>query len=199
MSKQKRPAATLYLRVKIKRLLGEIAAIDDVFYHSDRSGDQILYAAMLERKRDDIVRSAILQLHTGIEDVLTSWIFCRLLGVGPTERKSREKTKPGRALLKMLIGAGSLGFDMKLNLAVALRLITAKTQARLAELNTLRNKCSHNWLLRVPVRRKRRPRQTKPPLLAFRGRNLHDVDVLEELVGEYGLIYARLFVKYLDG
>src|SRR6516165_1078929 len=27
------------------------------------------------------------------------------------------------------------------------------------ELNTLRNKCSHNWLLKVPVRRGKRPRR----------------------------------------
>jgi hypothetical protein len=199
MTKTTAPKATPYIKAKIRRLSKEITEIDDFFYHSDRTGDQLLYASMLERKRDDMVRAAVLQLHTSIEDVLTSWITCRVFGVNSTQIKVREKTKAGRALHKMLHDKGSLGFDMKLNFAVALGLITTVTQGKLAELNTLRNKCSHNWLLRVPVRRRRRPRQKKQPLLTFRGGNLHDAHVLRELVGEYGLIYARMFVKYLDG
>jgi hypothetical protein len=39
--------------------------------------DQVLVAGMLERKRDDIVRSAVLQLHTSIEDMPTHFEFCR--------------------------------------------------------------------------------------------------------------------------
>jgi hypothetical protein len=44
----------------------------------------------------------------------------------------------------MLSDHGSLGFDMKLNLAVALGVINAPTREHLMELNTLRNKCSHH-------------------------------------------------------
>jgi hypothetical protein len=46
----------------------------------------------------------------------------------------------------MLHGGGSLGFEMKLNFALALRLINGTTKDRLIVLNTLRNKCSHNWV-----------------------------------------------------
>jgi hypothetical protein len=67
-----------------------------------------------------------------------------------------------------------------------------------AELNTLRNKCSHNWLLKAPVRRGKRPKQKKPPLLLYRGRDLHNVDVLEEFLAEYDPIYYKLFGKYID-
>ena len=198
MATQKKggPSAA-YLRRKISRLSREITDIEDFFYHSNRDGDQLLHADMLERKRDDIVRSAILQMHTAIEDVLTSWIFCRMSGTGPTTRKARERTKSGKALMRMLSGGGSLGFDMKLNLAVALDLVSEKMRATLAELNGLRNKCSHNWLLRVPVRRKRKPHQPKLPLLMFRGRNLHDADVLKDLIREFGGLYGRIFLKYL--
>jgi hypothetical protein len=199
MPTKKRASTTPYLRRKISRLKKEIAAIDDHFYHFDKDGDAMLYASMLERKRDDIVRSAVLQLHTAIEDVLTSWIICRFFGVGPTGRKAHERTASGRALVKLLNGAGSMGFDMKLDLAIALKLLTAQTRHHLAELNRLRNKCSHNWLLRTPVRGKRGPRQKKPPLLQFRGRNLHDVTVFQDMAAEYGVLYARLFVRYLDG
>jgi hypothetical protein len=152
---------------------------------------------MLERKRDDIVRSAVLQLHTGIEDILNSWITSRMLGVRSEERKTK-RNRSARALRQLLFGAGSLGFDMKLNLALALRLINFKTQKQLMELNTLRNKCSHNWLLKMPMRRGRRPRQKKPPLLLYRGRDLHNISVLREFTAEYGVLYAKLFAKALD-
>ena len=199
MPTKKKPNATLYLKRKISRLTKEIAEIDAFFYLKDADGDLAQDASMLERKRDDIVRSAVLQLHTAIEDVLTSWIVCRYFGVGPTGRKAKERTTAGRALLRLLDGKRGTGFDKKLDFAVALALITTKTRAQLVELNELRNKCSHNWLLRVPVRKKRRPRQLKPPLLQFKGGNLHDVAVFKAMAGEYGLLYARLFVRYLDG
>ena len=162
----------------IRRLTREIEAIDRFFYVEDR--DRSLYAAMLERKRDDMVRVAVLQLHTAIEDILTSWISCRMLGLRPEERSRRTRTIPARALRKLLL---TLGFDRKLNLAVALKLISSKTEKQLEELNRLRNKCSHNWLLKSRVRRGRRPKERKPPLLLYRGRDLHNVVVLKDMLG----------------
>src|SRR5690348_7538618 len=106
------------METKIRRLTREITAIDEFFYHTNKSGDRSLYAGMLERKRDDMVRSTVLQLHTAIEDILNSWIMCRVLDVRPEERMSRMRTKRARALRRLLFGAESVGFDMKLNLAV---------------------------------------------------------------------------------
>jgi hypothetical protein len=178
-------------------LTHEIAAIDEFFYRGNEKEDRALYAGMLERKRDDMVRSAVLQMHTAIEDLLNSMVICHVLKVKPEERRSKQGTHRGRALRKMLLGAGSLGFDMKLNFAVALGLLREKTKGKLMVLNTLRNKCSHNWILKAPVRHGKRPRQKKPPLLLYNGRDLHNVDALEEFAAEYGPIYYRLFVKYL--
>jgi hypothetical protein len=87
---------------------------------------------------------------------------------------------------------------MKLNLAVALKIISPRLQERLMELNTLRNKCSHNWLLKRPVRYGKRPHQLKPPLLLYRQQDLHKVDGIQAFIAEYGTIYYRLFMKYLD-
>ena len=183
---------------KIRRLTREIDQIDAFFYQTNKTGDRFLYAGMLERKRDDIVRSVVLQLHTAIEDILNSWITRRVLGAHFEERSRRQRNRSARALRQLLFGAGSLGFDMKLNLAVALRLINFKTQKQLMELNTLRNKCSHNWLLKAPVRRGRRPRQKKPPLLLYRGRDLHNISVLKDLIDEYGGVYVKICAKATD-
>lgn len=185
------------VEAKITRLTREIAEIDEFFYRGNENEDRFLYAGMLERKRDDIVRSTVLQMHTAIEDVLNSQIICHLLNAKPENRKSKIRSKSGSALRKMLFGAESMGFNMKLNFAVALGLLDERTQKKLMVLNTLRNKCSHNWLLKAPVRRGKGPRQKKPPLLLYQNRDLHDVRVLKEFASEYGPIYAKLFVKYL--
>ncbi len=186
------------VETRVRRLKKEIAAIDDAFYGVSENEDRALYAGMLERKRDDIVRSAVLQVHTATENVLDSYIMRFILGIKPEERGRRMGSKSAQALRKMLFGSGSIGFDAKLNLAVALGLMNSGMQKKLMELNTLRNRCSHNWLLKAPVRHGRRPGQRKQPLLLFRGRDLHNVEVLTEFTGEYGTLYARLFAKYIS-
>ena len=186
------------VETKISRLTREVAEIDRFFYRVNEKEDRALYAGMLERKRDDMVRSAVLQLHTAIEEILNSLVVRSILDVKPHDKSGKMRSARARALRKMLVGAGSLGFDMKLNFAEALGLFGSRTKDRLMELNTLRNKCSHNWLLKAPVRRGKRPKQKKPPLLLYRGRDLHEVGVLKDFAGEYGPIYSKLYAKYLS-
>lgn len=181
----------------IARLEREIEKIDKHFYQTDMDKDRVLYAGMLERKRDDMVRSAVLQLHTSIEDILNTAIVCRVLDVKPENRKSKMRSTAGKALRKVLFGAGSIGFDMKINLSVSLGLLDSATKTKLMELNTLRNKCSHNWLLKSTVRHGKTPKQKKPPLLLYKGRDLHTVAALKEFTEEFGTIYVKMFAKYL--
>jgi hypothetical protein len=141
------------LETKIKRLTREIARIDEVFYGVNKNEERELYAGMLERKRDDMVRSVVLQMHTAIEDLLNSCIICRTLNIKPRDRGRRIRSKTGRALLSMLTGPRSIGFETKLTFAFVLGLFNSKTKERLLELNTLRNRCSHNWLLKAVLRR----------------------------------------------
>jgi hypothetical protein len=175
----------------IKRLKGEIHEIDSYFYGSNENDNRFLYAGMLERKRDDMIRSTVLQMHTAIESLLNSLITYRI--TGSTRRSPRGLS--ARALRRMLFGGGSLGFDMKLTFALALGVINSKTKDKLIVLNILRNKCSHNWLLKVAVRHGRRPTQKKPPLLLYEGRDLHSVATLKEFVSEYSSIYLRFYMK----
>lgn len=81
------------VETKIRRLTREIAKIDDVLYNVNETKDRILYAGMLERKRDDVVRSAVLQMHTAIEDLLNSFIVCRTLSVKPEHRAGKMRSK----------------------------------------------------------------------------------------------------------
>jgi len=188
-------ASERYLRRKIRKLDAEIRDIEDFFYNQSANEDLYLHAGMLERKRDDVVRCTVLQMHTALEDLLNSLIVHHVLNAESVTRKKNLRTTRGRALHKLLFGGGSMGFDMKLSLAVAHRIITPKVSERLSILNSLRNRCSHNWLLKMPTRRGRRPAQKKPPLLLYRGENLHEPEVVKKFCGEFGPIYAKLFLK----
>jgi hypothetical protein len=187
-----------YLRRKIGRLEREIAAIDEHFYLTEKDGDPAQHASMLERKRDDMMRAAVLQLHTSIEDVLDEHIMCRILEVPAYGRMRLMPSRRGKALRKLLKTADGLGFEQKLELSVALCIVSDKRRKRLAILNTLRNRCSHFWLLKVPVRKGRRPRQKKPPLLQYEGRDLHQVAAFRDFLAEYGPLYAKMFVEYIS-
>jgi hypothetical protein len=61
------------VEAKITRLTRQIAEIDEFFYRGNENEDRFLYAGMLERKRDDIVRhvrarvEAYLQPNSGSE------------------------------------------------------------------------------------------------------------------------------------
>jgi hypothetical protein len=128
---------------KIARLRREIEKIDAFFY--GMSGEVEEDAWRLELKRDDMVRAVVLQLHTVIEDLLNIRIMNRILGLR-TIRTTRGNS--ARALHRVFVGPGSIGFDMKLNLAVAIGLINSKTKERLTELNRLRNRCGQILRLR---------------------------------------------------
>lgn len=186
------------VQTTIKRLGREIRELED-FVYNEGEIDDVLRASNLERRRDDIVRASVLSIHTAIEDVLSAWIACRILGATPETIRSRRGTVRSGALTRLLLDRNCIGFHQKLELTLSLGLIARHTYARLKILNGLRNKCSHNWLLRTNVRRGRRPSQKKPPLLRYEQRDLHRAEVLKEFLGEFGPMYARLFVRYLDG
>jgi len=191
-------AKAAYVKRKIKRLEREIAEIDKAFYLFESDGDPEQHSSMLERKRDDMIRAAVLQIHTSIESVLDEHIMCRVLEVPGYGRMRLMPSPRGKSLRKLLMSPEGLGFDQKLDLAVSLRLISERRRKRLTILNTLRNRCSHFWLLKVPIRKGRRPRQQKPPLLHYEGRDLHQVETFKDFLGEYGPMYGKMFVGYMS-
>jgi hypothetical protein len=187
------------VETRIKRLSKEIEEIDKYVYRSHEGEDRVVYAGMLEHKRDDMVRSTVLQVHTSIEDLLTKLLLYCIMDVTEIGQKSRLRTKRAAAIEELISSAGGIGFDRKLTLAVGVGLISAETRSKLRELNRLRNKCSHNWILNALVKRGRRPDQKKMPLLSFRNKDLHKVPVLKEFLSEYSGIYLRLYARWVAG
>jgi hypothetical protein len=184
------------VQATIKRLSREIEQMEKLFY-PENTKERHLYAGMLEHKRDDLVRGFVIQIHTAIEDILDQLITFAVTGSTRSHRRLRSQS--AKALRGLLTGGESIGFHRKLSLALALRIITKNTKDRLHVLNNLRNKCSHNWILKIPVRYGKRPAQKKPPLLTYEGSDLHTIDALNAFVKEYGAgIYLKLYIKYLD-
>jgi len=108
------------------------------------------------------------------------------------------RNKKAKELYGMLYGGKSMGFDMKLRFAIVNGVLTEKYAQKLTILNGLRNKCSHNWLLKTTIRRGKKPKDKKPPLLKFNSRDLHNVNVLKEFEKEFGAVYLHLYMKYAD-
>jgi hypothetical protein len=129
------------VQTSIRRFQKEISEIDEALYNSGED-DPVLLMGMLERKRDDMVRAAVLQLHTAIEDLLTQLIHYAMLDIRDRKQRQRLRSERGKAFRRMLYDRESLGFDMKLNFAVGIRLISPTLRKKLMELNTMRNKCS---------------------------------------------------------
>src|SRR5215467_619342 len=127
------------IKKKIARLRREIDRIDGFFYTNSPDDADLVWT--LELKRDDMVRAIVLQLHTSTEDLINIRTINRVLA-GRGKRGTRNNA--ARALRKLFYGAGSIGFDAKLNLALAIELIDLRTKER-----SLRNKCSHKWRLNV--------------------------------------------------
>jgi hypothetical protein len=191
-------ARETYYKRKIRRLQKEISQIDAIMY--DVPGDPFDRCSMLEHKRDDVVRGGILQVHTAIEDLLDLWLKSYLLGVQAEMRNkaARSRRMTARAIDDLLTGGNSIGFDRKLKLLLALRLLRQPTCKKLNELNRLRNKCSHNWLLKVRLRKRLKPHVLKPPLLQFKNRDLHTPAALQDFCAEYGRLYTWLFVRVYE-
>jgi hypothetical protein len=145
---------------KIAKITADIARIEESFFRaSDPDLDQRYHE--LTRKREHLLRGIVLELHLSIEDIITGAIGNALL-------QGRLIRSPiGQTLRDLLQDDRPLGFRHKLMLARTLNLVTRKELADLADLNTVRNKCSHTWVLKKLVRRKLKAFQTEEAIVAL--------------------------------
>lgn len=184
------------LRKTISRTLAEIQEIEEAFYEHVDAADLPNRAWMLGLRRKNAIRRAVLELHTSIEHLFTHWLKARLLGIRlPVDNPQVFRGGTGRLMDDLLEGPGSIGFERKLKLMLALRMIRKSLYVRLMLLNMLRNRCSHNWELRRPIRRGKRPRQLKPPLLQYEGGSLFDMAVFNRFLSEFSSLYLMVYHK----
>ena len=178
----------------IARLTREIVEIDRYVYRVDEIDDRVGFATMLQRKRDDVVRGTIIQIHTAIEDLLNEWIEKKLLGA---TKSKRRRGVAFSALDRLLRGGNGIGFDRKLDLALTLQLLDRKAVSTLRSLNSIRNKCSHHWLLSRADKRvsrvSRGGKRSFHPILEYKGLDVHNVSGLKEIYNDVIPIYLNMF------
>jgi hypothetical protein len=184
------------LQRKIKNIAREIEGIESTLYSTADKDRENQYFS-LQQKRNHAVRGIVLELQLAIEDLLNLWLKSFFLHCKPRylQRVARKNPVLAQALDQLLAGSGSLSFEKKLELVEGTRLIRKTTRKRLSELYSIRNKCSHNWLLDMPVRKKIQRNQPKRRLVEYRNRNLFEIPVLTDFVEEYGSMYYKLFMK----
>jgi len=135
---------------RISKISADIARIEKSFFRSDDPDLRQRYYE-LQRKREHLLRSIILELHLSIENIITGAIGNELL------QGRLIRSPAGHAIRDLLEDDHALGFRHKLLLARSLNLITRAEFTDLAELNTVRNRCSHNWQLNKVTRKKLTP------------------------------------------
>jgi len=174
---------------QIAKLRSDIARIEKSFFSAEHANPNQVYFE-LRRKREQLLRAIILEIHLSIEDILTPAIGNAIL------QGSSIRSPMGHVLRDLLEGDRSIGFRHKLMLARSLKLVTPKEFADLADLNTIRNKCSHTWLLDKVTRRKIKRAKPKKPLLRHKGVNLYQTDAFLEFVGRFQKHYIKLWLRH---
>lgn len=174
---------------KLAQVTADIARIERSFFQpADPDLDQRYFE--LKRKREHLLRSIVLELHLSIEDIITGAVGNALLRGRPI------RSPVGQTIRDLLQDDRPLGFRHKLMLARSLNLVTRMEFADLAELNTIRNRCSHNWSLDKIRRRKIKPSTAKRPLLRWRGTNLYKTDAFTDFVSYFSKYYLKLWLRH---
>lgn len=177
------------LKQKITKITADIARIEESFFTADKDDLGQRYFE-LQRKREHLLRSMILELHLATEDIITGAVGNALLRGRPI------RSPVGQTIRDLLQDERSLGFLHKVMLARTLGIVTLAQFNDLIELNTVRNRCSHNWQLNRLIRRKLKPTKPKRPLLRWRGRNLYETDAFLDFIGYFTRHYLRLWLRH---
>jgi hypothetical protein len=176
-------------RRKLTKITADIHRIEKSYFQlEDPDLDQRYFE--LKRKRQHLLRSIVLDLHLSIEDIITGAIGNALLRGRPI------RSPLGQTIRDLLQDDRPLGFQHKLMLARSLSLVTRAEFTDLAELNTIRNRCSHTWSLDKITRRKIKPSKAKRPLLRWRGRNLYNTEAFADFVTHFTKHYLKLWLRH---
>jgi len=136
--------------------------------------------------RDDIFRLVILHFHLAIEELLKSFIFQKL---------PNRRTLTAKQNIKYV---EELSSKNAIELAARLGIINKNGYEALIELNTIRNKCSHHWVLNAytlakkpSFKQKQRERKYR---IEFQGKSLLNLNVMKnEFMPLYSDLYLELF------
>lgn len=160
----------------------EVESISTTLYDLD-DNDQNLRYWNLKWYRDELFRVYVIYIHLSIEDLIEEMIYKKL--------KTNSVFK--KSQLKKAIEEDIPSIEL-INWAARLRLVSKRDYDLLVELNRIRNKCSHNWVLNSHVYRKtKNKKRISRSLVDYNGKNLLNKKVFFE---EFGPVYTSLYLKF---
>ncbi|HEY1644927.1 MAG TPA: hypothetical protein VGF75_00905 [Candidatus Saccharimonadales bacterium] len=167
-----------------ERKLKEAYDLLEYFYNLNDEDYPLLQA---ENFRMDVFRLIIIHFHLAIEELLKSIVYRSL----PSRRTFTPKQN--------VEYVQKLSSRQTIDLAARLGIVNKKGLELLLELNTIRNKCSHHWILNgytmskspsiaKSIKRKRLYKVT------FQKKNLMNYQVMkDDFIPLYGDLYLELF------
>jgi hypothetical protein len=185
-----------YKKNKIKKLLKENEEIDS--FISPMVEDDLDYNLYnLKYRKEQKIRSFIIEFHLAFENQLDYWIREFLTKSNPRIKKKKKDvfyhkiTKSFRYTDSLLEGNSALNFTRKLLLVRSLGLIDDRYYNKLIVLNKLRDACGHAWVLDEVIRKGKKRHKKKKFVLDYKGRNLLRIEVFKDFLQDYKDIYLR--------
>jgi hypothetical protein len=166
----------------------EIDEIVCLLYGTDNKDIDVRYYN-LKTYRAEIFRSFILHMHLAIEELLRALLFDFMV------RQNRQlKSKETIRTLNDLRSAEIVHWCGRL------RLVTPKQYDELLELNRIRNKCAHHWLLDIPkykvIRFGNNKKRVTIPVVTYKGKNVMTRDVfVRSFTRTVGNVYLKLLFR----
>jgi hypothetical protein len=167
----------------------EACELLDYLYGFDHIDDPNRYS-MAEHFRDDAVRMVVLHFHLSSEELLKALTYEAIRDVAGPETFSDDQD------IKYL---QQLRTGEAIDLAARLRVIGKRTHKLLVELNALRNRASHYWVLsRYPSGSKRAMKARSRPRypLEWKNKLLTPKRCKTEFIPVYGALYLDMWMAY---
>jgi len=186
-----------YKQNQIKKLLKENEELDSFLYPIVKDDlDYTIYN--LKSKKEEKIRSHIIEFHLSIESLLDDKIREFLIKGNPRIKKrqkdifTHKRTKFYGYLDEFLEGVAAISFKKKLLLVRSMGLIDDRGFRKLVFLNKLRDNCGHIWILSRIKRKGVKRHKRKKPVLEYNGENLLNLEVFKDFFRDYSNIYLRM-------
>ena len=194
---RRKTSSIKYKNDKARKLQEENEEIDSLISPITKSDlDYNLYS--LKYRKEQKIRSFIIEFHLAFESQLDDWIRELLIRNNLMIRKKKKDilyykgTKSFYYIDLLLDDAHALNFTKKLLLVRSLGLIDDRYYNKLKVLNKLRNVCAHDWILDAVIRRGKRRYKKKKFVLDYEGENLLKPKVFKRFLQDYRKIYLRM-------
>ncbi len=191
----KKSSTEYYKRRLIKELQRDISEIEIGYYSTGLDKDEAIAADeieqmifLLKNRKASLVRAIVFDNCLFIEDLITHGIKHFILKNNSRLKRSHKypiassNTSAKKALYELLESGRSVGFKDKIVILESAGLIDIRISRQLSAINTIRNKCAHNWDIDKVIRQNVNRAQKKNPILQYKGFNLNKKRGLEKFL-----------------